>query len=263
MRKTVQASASVNGSGALIVAFSLACAAFLSGCNGFSADDAAFSGSRGGGAPAASSQAQAELSRAASPYVSATTPGNAGYKIGPLDVLEITVFKVPDLSKTVQVAESGHVNLPLVGDVAAAGKTPSALEHDLQAKLNASYLKSPQVTVFVKEYNSSRVTVEGAVKKPGVHPLRGNETLLRAIALAEGVDRETASTNVVVFSSSGGARTATRYDIGEIRGGRMADPAIQAGDVVVVEDSALKSGFKVFTQLLPLGSPLSLLFLAL
>jgi polysaccharide export outer membrane protein len=119
------------------------------------------------------------------------------------------------------------------------------------------------VTVFVKEYNSSRVTVEGAVKKPGVHPLRGNETLLRAIALAEGVDRETASTNVVVFSSSGGARTATRYDIGEIRGGRMADPAIQAGDVVVVEDSALKSGFKVFTQLLPLGSPLSLLFLAL
>lgn len=253
-----------NGGAVRKAAFWLAFAAFLSGCNGFSAEDAGYAGGRAGGTAggAAPAQAQSELARAASPFVAAATPGSAGYKIGPLDVLDITVFKVPDLSKTVQVAEAGTINLPLVGDVAAAGKTPSALERELQARLNAGYLKSPQVSVFVKEYNSSRITLEGAVKKPGVYPMRGHDTLLQSIALAEGLDRETSSTNVVLFRLENGVRSAARYDLADIRAGRTADPPVQTGDVIVVEDSMYKAGFQVFTKLLPLGSPLSYAFLA-
>jgi polysaccharide export outer membrane protein len=96
-----------------------------------------------------------------------TDPSSSAYKIGPLDVLDISVFKVAELSKSVQVADGGTINLPLVGEVPAAGKTAQEVETDLTAKLGAKYLQSPQVTVFVKEYNSQRVTVDGAVKKPG------------------------------------------------------------------------------------------------
>jgi|SRR5580704_5760972 polysaccharide export outer membrane protein len=82
------------------------------------------------------------------------TPRNDAYKIGPLDVLEVTVFKVPDLSKTVRVDHDGSINYPLIGQIPAAGKTAHQLELDLTQRLDAKYLRSPQVTVIVKENNS-------------------------------------------------------------------------------------------------------------
>ena len=98
------------------------------------------------------------------------------------------MFKVPELSKSVQVAEAGTINLPLVGDIQAAGKTPQQVEQDLAKKLGAKYLQSPQVTIYVREYNSQRITVDGAVRKPGVYPFRGKGTLLQYLAMAEGLD---------------------------------------------------------------------------
>jgi polysaccharide biosynthesis/export protein len=95
----------------------------------------------------------------------AANPGNPAYKIGSQDVIEISVFKVPDLSRVVQVADDGKVNLPLIGDVMAAGKTAQDVERKLVKRYGQKYLKSPQVTVSVKEYNSQRVTVEGANRR--------------------------------------------------------------------------------------------------
>src|SRR5262249_11741621 len=89
------------------------------------------------------------------------------YKIGHADVLDISVFKVPELARTVEVDESGTINFPPVGEVSVIGKTARDIEHDLAKRLGARYLRSPQVTVSVKEFNSQRVTVEGAVKSPG------------------------------------------------------------------------------------------------
>src|SRR5262249_61773057 len=106
-------------------------------------------------------------------FIAASLPGNTAYKIGPNDVIEITVFKVPELSKQVQVTDNGTVNLPLAGEIVVAGKTAQQIERELARTLGAKYLQNPQVSVYVKEYNSQRVTVEGAVKKPGVYPLRG------------------------------------------------------------------------------------------
>ncbi|HVX35738.1 MAG TPA: polysaccharide biosynthesis/export family protein, partial [Hyphomicrobium sp.] len=114
-------------------------------------------------------------------------PDSTAYKIGPFDVLDITVFRVPELSKTVQVAAMGTINLPLVGEVPAAGQTAQSVERDLTKRLGAKFLQSPQVNVNIREYNSQRVTIDGAVKKPGVYPIRGGTTLLQLIATAEGL----------------------------------------------------------------------------
>ena len=192
-------------------------------------------------ASGASASNSTELARAAAKFTSASTPGNSAYKIGPQDVLEISVFKVPELSKTVQVADSGTINLPLVGEVPASGKTAQEIERNLTKKLGAKYLKSPQVTVFVKEYNSQRVTVDGAVKKPGVYPIRGETSLLQVVAMAEGLDSNRASSDVVVFRTLNGKRSAARFDLNEIRAGRAEDPKMQQGDVVVVDTSTAKT----------------------
>ena len=149
--------------------------------------------------------------------------------VGPQDVLDITVFQAPDLSKSVQVAEDGAISLPLVGQIPAAGKSASQLERDIEARLNARYLKSAQVTVFVKEYNSQRVTVEGAVRSPGVFPLRGNDTLMQVLAKSGGVNRDIASDNAIVFRNADGARTMIRFDISGNSGRRGSGSAGAAG----------------------------------
>jgi polysaccharide biosynthesis/export protein len=254
MGKLRRAMAAAEAARALGVALWLAFAAFQGGCNSFLDDGAGIATDQTAG------DERAEIARAASKYLAATTPGSNGYKIGPQDVLEITVFKAPDLSKVVQVADTGSINIPLVGEINAAGRTPSSLEREIESQLGVRYLKSPQVTVFVKEYNSQRVTVEGAVKRPGVYPLRGNDTLLQSIAKAEGIDRDIASSSVVVFhTAGGGVRTATRFEIGDIRSGNSPDPQVFSGDVIVVDDSMTKQGFQIFLKLLPVAAPMAYL----
>jgi polysaccharide biosynthesis/export protein len=195
----------------------------------------------------------ASAERAADTFTAAATPGSSAYKIGPHDVLEISVFKVAELSKSVQVADSGTINLPLVGEVRAAGRTAQEIERDLTKKLAGRFLQKPQVTVFVKEYNSQRVTIDGAVVKPGVYPIRGRTTLLQFVATAGGLDPNSDSM-IVVFRQTDGKRTAARFDFSEIRSGRVQDPAIQSGDVIVASTSVIKETLNAVLQGLPLAT---------
>ncbi len=197
-------------------------------------------------------------SKSADQLTASATPGTNAYQIGPQDVLEISVFKVPELSKSVQVAESGTINLALVGDIDASGRTAQDIERDLVKRLGAKYLRNPQVTVFVKEYNSQRITVEGAVKKPGVFPYRGRSTLLQAIAMAEGLDA-VSDTNVVVFRNLNGKRAAAKFDIAQIRSGQLQDPSIESGDVVVVATNSVKEVFNNILKALPVAGVFALL----
>jgi polysaccharide biosynthesis/export protein len=210
------------------------------------------------GTAAVSADSSGQVKKAVEQLTSSATPGSSGYKIGPLDVLDVSVFKVPELSKSVQVADTGSVNLPLVGEIAAAGKTAQQVEHDLTAKLGAKYLQSPQVTVYVKEYNSQRVTLEGAVKKPGVYPIRGGSSLLQFVATAEGLDVNSDST-VVIFRTVDGKRTAAHFDVSAIRTGQAQDPAVQSGDVIVAGSSAMKETFNNLMKVLPLAGTFALL----
>lgn len=186
------------------------------------------------------------------------TPGASAYKIGPHDVIEVSVFKVPELSKSVQVSEAGTINLPLVGEVGAAGKTARDVERDLTRSLGAKYLQNPQVTIFIKEYNSQRITVEGAVRKPGVFPIQGNMSLLQAVAMAQGLD-DVSDHTVLIFRGKKGARKAARFDISDIRTGEAEDPQLMAGDVVVAGTSALKESFNGFLKALPITGLFALL----
>lgn len=227
----------------------------LPGCNSASLDDGLYGGqAQQPSATVAQGQAAAVVNR----FIDQTSPGTSGYKIGPLDVLEVTVFKVPDLSRAVQVSDSGAINFPLVGEVRAAGRTPNEVERDLMAKLNGSYLKGAQVTVFVKEYNSNRVTLDGAVKNPGVYSMKGSDSLMTTLALAGGLDRLRASSDVVLLRKNpDGTRSIGRYDISTIQSGAVQDPPVRAGDVIVVEDSALKNTFETLKGFGPaLAGPL-------
>ena len=197
-------------------------------------------------------------SKVAETMTASATPGNSAYRVGALDVLDISVYKAPDLSKSVQVADSGTVNLPLIDDIQAVGKTAQEIERDIAAKLGSKYLQKPQVTVFVKEYNSQRVTIEGAVKKPGVYPIRGTNSLLQFIAMAEGLDQISDST-VLVFRTTDGKRSAAKFDINEIRAGTAPDPSLKSGDVVVAPTSTMKEVFNNLMKVVPLANVFAIL----
>jgi len=108
------------------------------------------------------------------------------YKITASDLLEVEVFGVDDLKRTVRVNTTGSISLPLVGMVQVAGLTATEAELIIATRYAADFLQNPQVSVFVKEFTTQRVTIDGAVNKPGIYPLTGQITLLRALALAGG-----------------------------------------------------------------------------
>jgi polysaccharide export outer membrane protein len=170
------------------------------------------------------------------------------YKISPLDVLDITVFQVPDLTKTVEVSSSGQITLPLIGEVKAAGKSAKTLETEIAKELGAKYLQSPQVSVYVKEATSQRVTVEGAVTKPGIYPMVGPTTLLRTIAMAGGLDRVADPRGIVVFRDVDGARQAAKFNLPAIRSGKAKDPVLVGGDVIVVDESGTKTALRTIRE---------------
>jgi polysaccharide export outer membrane protein len=177
-------------------------------------------------------------------------PGTAEYRIGSQDLLDIQVFGVNEMSRTVRVNSRGMISLPLIGPVQAAGLTAEDLQARLAAALAKDYLQNPQVSIFIKEYTSQRVTVEGAVNKPGIFPLQGQTTLMQALALAQGVDKLADTSNIRLFRglSSAGDRTAAQFSLDAIRAGRAVDPLIQGDDVIVVETNMTRAVLKDVTD---------------
>ncbi len=129
-------------------------------------------------------------------------PSPADYRIGPNDMLKVTVFDAPDLSQEVRVSGDGNISLPLLGTIKAAGLTPRELQLVLQALLRRTYMKDPQVTVTVTEMQSHSVSVLGAVKTPGVFQIRGTKTLLEMLSMAQGLAPD-AGNAVMVMRGAG------------------------------------------------------------
>jgi polysaccharide export outer membrane protein len=177
------------------------------------------------------------------------------YRIGPGDTLSITTFQEKDLTlEHVDVDASGNILFPLVGNVHVAGLSSAALSKELETRFGARYLRDPQVSVIVTSAVSQKVTVEGSVIQAGVFDLRGQTTLLQAIALAKGPNRTARLGNVIIFRTIDGKRQAARFDVDAIRNGSMPDPQIRGDDVVVVPFSHGKGVFRdVLTALPSLG----------
>ena len=159
------------------------------------------------------------------------------YRIGPSDLLEISVFQVPELSRTVRVNARGALTLPLIGQIQAGGLTGQQLEALLAQKLKETYLQDPQVSVFIKEFISQRVTVSGSVNKAGVFPISGKTTLMQAIAMAGGLEKFADENDIKIFRERNGTREVLNYDLEPIRKGEIEDPVLNTSDVVVVARS--------------------------
>ncbi|MDB5450393.1 MAG: gumB [Phenylobacterium sp.] len=193
----------------------------------------------------ASSTALAAGSSLPPPDTIAQLRSGADYRIGPQDTLDVNVSQLPELSKTFQVDSGGKILLPLVGQIQAAGRTPAELSDDIAKGLKKSYMKDPQVVVAVKDAQSQRVTIDGAVTQPGVYPLTGPTTLLQAVSLAKGPDPKLANPKkVAVFRTVGGSRHSAFYDLTQIRSGKAEDPQVYGNDIIVVDTS----GGKAFMQ---------------
>lgn len=174
------------------------------------------------------------------------------YRIGVEDILDLSVFQVPELSRSVVVDTNGEFMLPLLGRIHAEGMTADQLGETLRQKLDGRYLKDPLITVVVKTAAKNRVTVDGAVVKPGVYPLAGPTSLEQAIALANGPDTGRANIHrIAVFRMVDGQRKGQMYDLTKIRKGQAPDPEVRPDDIVVVDQSGTKTFFTNFGSTLP------------
>jgi polysaccharide biosynthesis/export protein len=185
--------------------------------------------------------AQVPSPRGAVPAASAAALANsnaldtaAEYQIGPEDVLDISVWKNPELSRTVPVRPDGKVSLPLLNDFQAAGLTPSSLREQLVSRLS-DFVPTPEVSVIVREVHSRKVAVVGAVKTAGRYELKSPMTVLEAIALAQGFTDFAARDRIVVLRQSGGTTTRIPFNYRKIAdGAEQENFFVRPGDIIVV-----------------------------
>ncbi len=196
-------------------------------------------------ATASGADKTAQTSHASAGQAAAAALPDEEYRIGPSDLLEISVFQVKELDRTVRVNSRGLISLPLLGAVNAAGLSATELEDQIAAKLKENYLQNPQVSVFIKEFTSQRVTTEGQVEKAGIYPIAGNTTtLLQALAIAGGV-KELAEDSVSIFRlADAGKRQLLEFNIERIRAGAVVDPTLKNNDIVVVGKDESRSFVK-------------------
>jgi polysaccharide export outer membrane protein len=157
------------------------------------------------------------------------------YRIGAGDVLQLFVWKEPDLTKDITVRFDGKVTIPLLGDVEAAGRTPQQLGEELTRGL-ARYLAAPQVTLGVSQANSARFHVIGQVGRPGDFPLARRITVLQALAIAGGFREFAKTDDIVIIRQDGDKETALSFNYKHIEGGKdlSQDIPLHPGDTIVV-----------------------------
>jgi polysaccharide export outer membrane protein len=157
------------------------------------------------------------------------------YKIGAKDLLEITIVEMPELNQTVRVSEDGSITLPLIGRVMIDGLTKEEVEKRLATLLlEQNYVKNARVTVFIKEYQSKRVALIGAVNKPGMYELVGRMTLLQLISQAAGLTEQASSELFVLREGKDGSQARIVIDLDDLinEGNETLNIPLQAGDIV-------------------------------
>lgn len=168
------------------------------------------------------------------------------------DRLSVRVLGEPELTSDAYFVDArGNIQVPLAGEVAAAGRRPDQLRDDLVRRLGARYIRDPQVTVMVSERKRTTFAVEGDVREPGVFEAVPNTTLLSAIAQAKSPTDSAKLDEVMIFRVVNGQRLGARFNLDDIRKGRAADPLVLAGDTIVVGRSALKDAWRQFLQAAP------------
>ena len=170
----------------------------------------------------------------------ATSPADYSYLIGPLDVLQITVWRNPDLSTTVPVRPDGKVSVPLVEDLTAIGKTPTQLARDVE-KAMSRFIRDPVVTVLITQFNGpygEQVRVVGEAARPQALPYRQRMTLLDVMIAVGGLTDFADGNNASVLrTAEGGRQYRVRLKDLVRRGDVSANIEMRPGDVVIIPQS--------------------------
>ncbi|MFL5345626.1 MAG: polysaccharide biosynthesis/export family protein [Hyalangium sp.] len=156
--------------------------------------------------------------------------------LGPGDLVEVRVFQEPDHSGVWRVSPEGTIDYPLCGKVALAGRTSSTAADALRECL-ARYLRRPQVSVLIREYNSKKIFVFGEVQKPGTFPYDGEMSIIQAITLAGGFTKTAAQNSTHVTRLVNGQERKIRVPVEDIGVGREKNFLLQPGDIVFVPES--------------------------
>ncbi len=167
----------------------------------------------------------------------------AEYRIGSGDVLQLFVWKEPEMSRELMVRVDGKVTVPLLGDVEAAGRTPELLSAEV-TKLFKKFLAAPQVTVGIVNANSARFFVLGQVARPGDFPLRGRTSVLQGLALAGGFREYAKTDSIVIVRQDRGtflpkgrpAETFIQFNYKKLESGRglSENVMLRPGDTILV-----------------------------
>ena len=159
--------------------------------------------------------------------------GEAEYKIGPQDVLQIDVWKEPEITRTIPVRPDGKISLPLLNDIQATGLTSLQLAANIRDALK-KFLNNPQVTVTVSAINSRRIYINGEVGHPGATPLTPNMTALQALSSAGGFTQFARIKNIYILRQEGDQQVRIPFNYKDVVAGKKPDVPLKAGDVIVV-----------------------------
>jgi len=177
---------------------------------------------------------------------------NRDHRLGPSDLVTVAVYRAPEFSGDYRVDAAGQIMMPLIGLMEVQGMTTIELANDLRQRLAGQYYVNPDVSVALKESNSQRIVVDGAVGSPGQYPLVGRTTLMEAVARAGGVGPNSNLRRVVIFRTIDGQRMVAAFDLASIREAQADDPEVFAQDIIIVDGSQTRQALRDFFQTLPI-----------
>ena len=164
----------------------------------------------------------------------ARADADTDYVLGPEDVIEVFVWKEPDLSTTVTVRPDGRITLPLAGELEAAGKAPEALQTEIAGELER-FIERPVVTVIVREINSRQISVLGEVRRPGRYRIAQRTTILDAIALGGGFTEFADRNDVLVLRKTRSGVRRMRVNVRQVLRNGTSPLYLEPGDTVYVD----------------------------
>jgi polysaccharide export outer membrane protein len=164
-------------------------------------------------------------------------PAPVASTLGAGDVLEVRVFQEPELSGVYQVGTDGHIIFPLCKEVPVGGLTANAAAETIRDCLATKYMRDPQVSVLVKEYNSKKIFVFGEVQKPGTFPYQDGMSVVQAVTLAGGFTKTASQNSTSVTRHVGGTETKIKVSVQDIALGKAANFTLEPGDIVYVPES--------------------------